>query len=441
MGIIFVKYTLVSATNEVLVMKFYITSILLFIVVSFTGCYTQLAVRDRDYKPSDDYYDQPATENYYYDEEDSTYYADEEYYYEDESPYRDGETSYGSEGNNYYYDDYGVRPNYRRYYWGYYPGSSIYIGYNYWDWNHYYWDYWDWYYYPTFVYYPSWWNYGYYWNSWYTPYYGYNYYGYNNTTKYKYRTNNYATRNNGGGRGTRSSRLTDTGGRTRDDVGRPSTTVRSGGTDRSGTDRKRIAGQNEPTRTTATRSGVANDGSGTAAGRATTSRDKIDKENKGRTFTGRVPSSSRRSNAVDGRRKIPNLTPKSRAADKDRVSGANDGSSEKSKSKNVAPRKRIPIPRSYKRPSSNSRSRGYKVTPKSNSAPKSYSRPKSSYSQPKSNSRPKSSYTPRSNSTPSRSYTPRSSGSSNRSSGSSSRSSGSSSSSRGSSSSSGKSRR
>ncbi|MCX7797725.1 MAG: hypothetical protein N2249_03780 [Melioribacter sp.] len=134
------------------------------------GCYTQLALRDYN-------------KNY---EEEYTYYDSRE------------DTAYNEvkkEVNIYNY--YGFYPNYRRYYWGYYPGFSITIDAYYYDpfwWDFYYPYYYPWWYYP----YPySYWVYKEYW--YYHPYYwhyGYKHYG----NIYKYRQTYTHLRNLDGGR-------------------------------------------------------------------------------------------------------------------------------------------------------------------------------------------------------------------------------------------------
>ena len=172
------------------------------LVISMTGCYTRLAVRDYEFPkrqtPEDEQiYDEsvaePDSDEYY---ENDEYYEDDNYndsYYDNSGVQGDGDVII----NVYDYDDY-YWYRYRRYYWGYYPGVSIILSSSWYD---PYWDWWYWgyypgsclvppyYFYPSFTYYSYW---GYY------PHYYYNDYYHG---KYKYRTNYTGLRNNGGGRG------------------------------------------------------------------------------------------------------------------------------------------------------------------------------------------------------------------------------------------------
>jgi hypothetical protein len=176
--------------------KLYIKFLLLFLSgVFLAGCYTQIAVRDRD----SGYYDS------YEDEEE--YYGDEYSDYSDTTYYEDYDKV---EINNYYI---GSGPLYRRYYWGYYPTFSIGFGYNYWydPWCY---DPWGWSNciigYPYYPYYSPYHYYGY----GYYSYYGY-YGGYYNDGWYwsgnKYRDRDrdlVSIRNNTGLRNSYGSRST-----------------------------------------------------------------------------------------------------------------------------------------------------------------------------------------------------------------------------------------
>lgn len=165
--------------------------LILLIVISFAGCYTQIAVKDDGGRKQND--------EYYY--EDDTYYEDD-YYYE-ENP---NDSEYYSDGrgnatiNNYY----GFNP--RRYYWGYHPGVStgisIGIGIGYYDpYNPFY----DWYYhsygYPYYTSFYSWNDYYYYnpYRNW--GYYDYGYYGSYSQDNHKYRKNHNTALRDGSGRG------------------------------------------------------------------------------------------------------------------------------------------------------------------------------------------------------------------------------------------------
>ena len=171
----------------------YILSLIAVTAILFTGCYTQLATRDRDYSGGRNQqptyggnqgdYGQYQGSTY---DDSSEYYGDNYYdstgYYDDSSAYYEDRGSSGSSDYNYgnspyYYDDfYYTYPSYRRYFWGYQP--SIVIGFS---WNSYA---------GPFCYDPFYYNY---WYSWYYPgswsclpfnyyypspyYFGFNYYG------------------------------------------------------------------------------------------------------------------------------------------------------------------------------------------------------------------------------------------------------------------------
>ena len=85
---------------------------ILLLIVSFTGCYTQLATRNPEYRNYEEW-----------EEEDDYVYDDSTGYYEDYDS-----TDYAYDYNedpliiNNYYDDY-ANPFYGRYYFGYYPYS------------------------------------------------------------------------------------------------------------------------------------------------------------------------------------------------------------------------------------------------------------------------------------------------------------------------------
>lgn len=157
----------------------HILSLLIFSGIIFTGCYTQVATRDRTYPDNGNQQgygnDQGYTRQYQdsvYDDS-SGYYSDNDY---DSTGYDSNysDDSYYDRGNNspYYYDDfYNNFPTYRRYFWGYHPSVLIGFGWNNWNYDPFYCNYWDSWYYPGswsclpyYYYYPS-------------PYYfGFNYY-------------------------------------------------------------------------------------------------------------------------------------------------------------------------------------------------------------------------------------------------------------------------
>ncbi|MDP4194030.1 MAG: hypothetical protein Q8940_03220 [Bacteroidota bacterium] len=187
-------------------LKFFTFLMILLLGASFYGCYTELASRpDRHsrtrYKDYDRIQDTARYDDRYSDEysdQDTNYYADDGNYD------NDGTT------NNYYYGDY--RPFYRRYYWGYHPGFSIGVGWDFYDpyWydNYCYFDpYWGYYNYPIFS--RPYWGYYSYWGY---PYY---YYGGNYTKSRNYGFTR--LRNNDGSRGIGSVRTRDliSGGRNR----------------------------------------------------------------------------------------------------------------------------------------------------------------------------------------------------------------------------------
>lgn len=156
-------------------------------VILFSGCYTQLAVKETaSQKERRDY----------------SYYEDENYdsSYSDENSERD--YSYQDDAdiviNKYYY---GFYPSYRRYFWSYHPSIVIGIGWGSWYYDPFYYYpvfYWSWcgacWYYPTYYYsyYPFYYPpYYYYWGSggW----------GYYDNYKYRERTRDiYSIRNNSG---------------------------------------------------------------------------------------------------------------------------------------------------------------------------------------------------------------------------------------------------
>jgi len=153
---------------------------LVFLTLFLSGCYTQLAVEERQQKSYDSY---------------ETY--GDEYVSADTVYYDESSTSDDKVVNNYY-----ILPGYRRYLWHYYPSVSIGIGpgyyFDWWMWDTYYprWWYCDpWY--PPVAYYPFW----YYQPNYY--HYGWDYDNYYQPSNYKYRDNNLARvrGNDGGGRG------------------------------------------------------------------------------------------------------------------------------------------------------------------------------------------------------------------------------------------------
>ena len=167
-------------------MKLLVKLSILLLVVSFTGCYTQLATRSPDAK----------YRNYESWEDDDYVYDDSTEYYEDYDS-TDYEYDYAEDPlifNDYHYNDF--PPFYYNRYYYFYPYSSYFFVS---DW---YWypGIWDSYYVPWYSpwyydrYYSGYWG-GYY----YSPYYysgGYHSYG------SKYRTNKYASiRDIGNGRG------------------------------------------------------------------------------------------------------------------------------------------------------------------------------------------------------------------------------------------------
>ena len=177
--------------------KTFLLLVTFIVVISFTGCYTQVATSDTFSVP--DNVESSEVTNYYsedYGDLESGYYAET-----DSNVSDDGTTII----NNYYYDY-----PYRSYFVDYYPTISIGIGFG-WGWGYwgypyyaYYWPYYSgwcgygWVYpCPYYCYYPSYYYY-------YDPYYYYPYYGYGGYPSYNgYKTrSNYVSglRNNSGGR-------------------------------------------------------------------------------------------------------------------------------------------------------------------------------------------------------------------------------------------------
>ena len=104
----------------------------LFSGVFLAGCYTQVATRDRESSRYSEYEEQQE-------------YTEDENYSGDEYSESYSDTTYSEdydevEINNYYL---GGGPQYRRYYWGYYPSFSIGFGYNSW-YDPWCWDPWYW---------------------------------------------------------------------------------------------------------------------------------------------------------------------------------------------------------------------------------------------------------------------------------------------------------
>lgn len=192
--------------------------------LTVSGCYTQLAIEER--RPDRSY----SYENY----------GDQEYT-ESDTIYYDEDENSGKVINNYY-----IVPGYRRYFWHYYPSTSIVIGtgyyFDFWFWDTWYprWWYCDpWYppvaYYPFWYYHPNYYYYGgYYWDNYYTP------------KTYKYRNDNISRiRNNEGGRGSSFT--------TRDaikayDRNRPSTRERIGAGESIGTRERTATRETQGTR-------------------------------------------------------------------------------------------------------------------------------------------------------------------------------------------------
>ncbi len=169
----------------------YILSITAVTALLFTGCYTQLATRDRDYSGGRNQPTYGGDQGNYGQDQGSAYDDSSEYYsdYNDSSGYYDDSTAYYDNrgygdntdynyGNSpYYYDDfYYTYPSYRRYFWGYHPSIAVGVSWNWYSdpfcYDPFYYNYWySWYYpgswscMPFSYYYPS---------PWYV---GFNYYG------------------------------------------------------------------------------------------------------------------------------------------------------------------------------------------------------------------------------------------------------------------------
>lgn len=190
------------------------------VVISFTGCYTQVATSDTSSIP--DNLESSEVNNYYSDDDG---YIESGYYSETDTDTLDEETTI----INNYYEGY----PYRSYYVDYYPTITIGFGFG-WGWG--YWGYYPYYsYWPYYAgwygwgcYYPYYYSYypGYYYDPYYYPYYGsggyYSNYGYKTRSEYVS-----GIRNNSGGR--------NYGERTRD----PLVSVRDGSSDRSRDDLSR----------------------------------------------------------------------------------------------------------------------------------------------------------------------------------------------------------
>ena len=176
----------------------YTLSLLAVSGILFTGCYTQLATRDRDY--SDNGQQQTYGENEGYSDEyqnqDTVYDDSSEYYGDnyDSTGYDNEDNSYYDRGYNspYYYDDFYYNyPTYRRYFWGYHPSIVVGFGWNSWFYDPFYCNYWDSWYYPGswsclpfYYYYPSPYFYGYnYYNGFGYPYFTHNYYTHRERTR------------------------------------------------------------------------------------------------------------------------------------------------------------------------------------------------------------------------------------------------------------------
>ena len=175
--------------------KTFLLLVTFIVVISFTGCYTQVATSDTSSIP--DNLESSEVNNYYSEDDgdiESGYFAET-----DSNVSDDGTTII----NNYYYDY-----PYRSYFVDYYPTISIGIGFGwgwgYWGYPYYaYWPYYPgwcgygWYYPYSYCYYPSYYcNYG---SYYYYPYYGYG--GYPSYNGYKTRTEYVSgLRNNSGGR-------------------------------------------------------------------------------------------------------------------------------------------------------------------------------------------------------------------------------------------------
>ena len=99
-------------------LKLYIILFVVFGLISFAGCYTQIYVPEYHKKKYENEEAKQYQENNdYYAENDTTYtdstYADSDYYNE-ENPYYSGEDNI----YNYYFDGPYYKPFYRKYYWG-----------------------------------------------------------------------------------------------------------------------------------------------------------------------------------------------------------------------------------------------------------------------------------------------------------------------------------
>ncbi|HSD62769.1 MAG TPA: hypothetical protein VLB50_03190 [Ignavibacteriaceae bacterium] len=350
---------------------YYILSLLTVSGILFTGCYTQVATRDRDYTDNNTQPDYNNDQGYSGQYGDTSYYDDSTEYYGDN--YSDSTESYDRGYNSpYYYDNFYYNyPIYHRYFWGYHPSIVIGFGWNSWYYNPWYYDpfycYWDSWYYPGswsclpyYYYYPS-------------PYfYGYNYYygyGYPYFSNYYY-TNRERTRDitrirnldglRGGSRDRNSITRNNTGGIGKERTSRdPMISTRTGNTS------PRV-GSNETGRTT--------------------DRTRIGNE---RTGNNRSPQIGKRNTRNSGR-----INPYIKRNQGPSVEKKNDG---RRIDRYYVPRNQHPDRKGYA-PRKDSRS-GYYIPPKRNTS-REYS-PSGRNSSPKSYSPPQRSYSP-----PQKSYTP-----------------------------------
>ena len=136
----------------------YLNIVITIFIASFLGgCYTQVAMRDRD---KDRNYAEQKNNSAYRAEDQYEAVSDTNYYLDNDSTYYDSDEDEGI-ANNYYFDGF---PYHRRYYSYYYPSFSVGIGFG---------NYYDPFWYPTV------WNDPYYYWSWCaTPYLYYPYYPY-----------------------------------------------------------------------------------------------------------------------------------------------------------------------------------------------------------------------------------------------------------------------
>lgn len=168
----------------------YIFALLIVTGILFTGCYTQLATRDRNYSEQGN--QNTGNDNTYQDQNQDYAYEDTSQYYDDSTAYYDDSSGYYANDDNYYNDNsyydrgynspyyydsfYSSYPSYTRYFWGYHPSIAVGLSWNSWGYNPFFYD-------PFYCGYWSGWNYPGYWHclpfNYYYPspwFFSYNYY-------------------------------------------------------------------------------------------------------------------------------------------------------------------------------------------------------------------------------------------------------------------------